>query len=171
MTEQPDDQALWAALVAAEQDRARRRAEFYQLAKSRTEVITTALAGSVWDQGTALAFLAALPDDVPAVLDRLIELSLSHRWALAARQAITPAWRAGRLAELPQKAIARLEDADDDEYRRLAELLEHVHAHDALRELVKRAKTSDDPHIREVAVDFAEPGRDPRDQPDESANP
>jgi hypothetical protein len=32
----------------------------------------------------ALHFLGALPDDVPALLDRLVELSLSHRWALAA---------------------------------------------------------------------------------------
>ncbi|MFD0517868.1 hypothetical protein [Paractinoplanes durhamensis] len=103
MTEQPDDQRLWDALVAAEWEHAHRRAEFYQQARSRTDVITAALAGSSADQSTALRFLAVLPDDVPAVLDRLIELSLSHRWSLEARQAIAPAWRAGRLPDLPER--------------------------------------------------------------------
>ncbi|GIE85766.1 hypothetical protein [Actinoplanes regularis] len=159
MTEQPEDQQLWAALVAAEQERAHRRAEFYQHAKSRTGIIAQALNGSRWDQGVALEFLAVLPEDVPAVLDRLIELSLSHGWALAARQAIAPAWRTGRLGELPQKVMALLDHADEDEYRRLAELLDHIQARDVLRELVNRAKTSADPDIREVAEDFAEPNR------------
>ena len=117
VTEQRDDQQLWAALIAAEQERARRRAEFYRHARSRTDIIARALDGKPWDQGAALAFLAALPDDVPAVLDRLIEMSMSHRWGLAARQAIAPAWRSGRLPELPQKVLARLDHADDAEYR------------------------------------------------------
>ncbi|GAA2630206.1 hypothetical protein [Paractinoplanes durhamensis] len=155
MTEQPDDQRLWDALVAAEWEHAHRRAEFYQQARSRTDVITAALAGSSADQSTALRFLAVLPDDVPAVLDRLIELSLSHRWSLEARQAIAPAWRAGRLPDLPRKVLARLQDADDDEYRRLAELLLHLQATAELHELVKRAEQSTDPDIREVADDFA----------------
>jgi catechol 2,3-dioxygenase-like lactoylglutathione lyase family enzyme len=46
---------------------------------------------------------------VPALLDRLVELSLSHRWALAARQAIAPAWQADHLPEPPQKVKARLD--------------------------------------------------------------
>lgn len=157
MTEQPDDQQLWAALIAAEQERARRRAEFYQHARSRTETIARALEGKPWDQGVALAFLAALSDDVPAVLDRLIELSRSHRWGLAARQAIAPAWQSGRLPELPQKVIARLNRADDDEYRDLAALLKHLQAWEVLRELVKRAMASADPRIREVAEDLVKP--------------
>ena len=69
------------------------------------------------DQRAALHFLGALPDDVPALLDRLVELSLSHRWALAARQAIAPAWQADHLPEPPQKVKARLDHADDDERR------------------------------------------------------
>ena len=159
MTGQPDDQQLWAALVAAERERSRRRAEFFHHARARTDTIASALAGNAWDQSVALAFLAALPDDVPAVFDRLLELSLSHAWAFAARQAIAPAWRAGGLAELPQKVISRLDHADADEYRRLAELLEHIQARDTLRELVRRAKASADPQVREVADDFAEPRR------------
>jgi hypothetical protein len=47
-----------------------RRAEFYQHARSRADTIAGALDGSPWDRGVALAFLAVLPDDVPAVLDR-----------------------------------------------------------------------------------------------------
>jgi catechol 2,3-dioxygenase-like lactoylglutathione lyase family enzyme len=46
---------------------------------------------------------------VPALLDRLVELSLSHRWALAARQAIAPARQADHLPEPPQKVKARLD--------------------------------------------------------------
>jgi hypothetical protein len=151
--DQPDDR-LWDALVSVEQERARRRAEFYQQATSRTDTLARALAGSAWDQSVALEFLAALSDDVPALLDRLIELSLSHGWAFAARQAIASAWRTGSLPALPEKVIARLDHADDDEYRRLAELLEHLQAWDALHELVRRARAADDPHTREVAEDF-----------------
>lgn len=165
MTEQSDDQKLWAALVAVERERARLRTDFYQHANARTDTLAAALAGTGWDQSAALRFLAALSDDVPALIDRLVELSLSHRSALAARQAIAPAWRAGRLPDLPQKVLARLDQADDDEYRLLGELLEHLNAHDALRELLKRARNSADPDIREVAEDFADGNAGLRDQP------
>ncbi|MEV6850423.1 hypothetical protein [Actinoplanes sp. NPDC051411] len=52
--------------------------------------------------------------------------------------------------------IARLDLADDDEYRGLAELLKHLQAWEVLRELVKRARASADPQIREVADDLVE---------------
>jgi hypothetical protein len=170
--EQPDDQELWAALIAAEQERARRRADFYQHARSRADTIARALEGRPWDQSVALAFLAALSDDVPAVLDRLIELSMSHRSGLAARQAIAPAWRSGRLPDLPQKVIARLDHADDDEYRDLAELLKHLQAWGVLRELAKRAKASADPQIREVAEDLVKSGGNLSGSPgDDAPNP
>jgi len=172
VTEQPGDQQLWDAVVAAGQELARCRAEFYRHAESRTETIAWALGRGSWDRSVALEFLAALPDDVPAVLDRLIDLSLSHAWAGAAREAIAPAWRAGTVDDLPQKVLARLDHADNDEYRRLAELLDHLLADDALRELVKRAKTSADPDTREVAEDFSGPNGDPQGRPDdEGPNP
>ncbi|HEX2773780.1 MAG TPA: hypothetical protein VHN18_15290, partial [Micromonosporaceae bacterium] len=45
------------------------------------------LRGSTWDRSTALDFIQHLPDDAPSLLDQLIDHTLSHRWALAARQA------------------------------------------------------------------------------------
>ena len=89
------------------------------------------------------------------VLPELVDIAAhSHRDALLARQAI------GRL---PYEAVARrlsdvvmprLPTADDDEYRRLAELLDHLGLYDLLRTLVDAALASDDVNTREVGEDF-----------------
>lgn len=159
MEQSPDDR-MWTALVASAQEHARVRAEFHQRAAAPANVLGRALANHGWDRSTALEFLADFSDDVPVLLDQLLDISLSHGWALAARQAIDSAWRAGLVPELPEKVLAMLDRADGDEYRRLAELLEHVQAWKALNELVRRAAASADPEIAEVAGDFREPGAD-----------
>jgi hypothetical protein len=151
-----DDRQLWTALVSAEQERARRRVDFYRDAQSRAEILGQALNGSAWDRGTALNFLRTLPDDVPTLLDRLVDHALTHTWALEARQAIAQAPRDQIQPRLRGIVAAMLPAAEDDEYRRLAELLAHLEHWSTLHELVEQAMTHDDPDIREVGEDFTE---------------
>ncbi|HUB42648.1 MAG TPA: hypothetical protein VMA72_27660 [Streptosporangiaceae bacterium] len=82
------DQDLWDALVEAERRHRQRRADFYQNAQDPTRILTTALAGPAWQAATALEFLRVFSRDGTGLLPQLVELSLSQKWALAARQAI-----------------------------------------------------------------------------------
>ncbi|MFC7277258.1 hypothetical protein ACFQS1_24965 [Paractinoplanes rhizophilus] len=149
------DQDLWAAIVAADQKLARVRAEFYQHAEARHEVLVAALQGSNWDRGAALAFLEVLSDDVPELLEQLVEHAMSPRWALAARRAIA-AGRHEEVAPALRQIIDRLlPTADPEEYRRLAELLRHLGDREGLRMLLDGASRRDDPDIREVVDDFS----------------
>lgn len=158
MSTPPSDHDLWNAFVEAKREMHRRQTEFYQHAQDRHEILRAALAGGAgaWDQGAALDFLAALPADGPALLPELVEWSTSHRWAPAARHAIDRIPSDRLLPLLEPLILDRLDSADDDEYRRFAELLAHVEAWELLGRLTVRALTSDDPHTREVAEDFTE---------------
>ncbi|MEV6675147.1 hypothetical protein [Streptomyces sp. NPDC051162] len=158
MSTPTSDSDLWQAFVQAKQEMHRCQAEFYQNAQNRPEVLKAALAGGAgaWNQGAALDFLAALSADGPDLLPELVEWSASHGWALAARQAIDRIPRDRLLPLLEPLILDRLDSADDDEYRRFAELLAHVEAWELLGQLAVRAMTSGDPHTREVAEDFME---------------
>lgn len=160
------DRDLWADVVAAEQRLTRLRAEFYQSATSRPEILAEALHGSNWERGAALSFLRSLPDDVPALLEPLVECATSPAWALAARQAIAGGTRGVVLPRVRELIARRLDAADTtsdasasdaEEYRRLAELLWHLDDGEGLALLVERAGQSSHPAIREVAEDFSQP--------------
>jgi hypothetical protein len=73
-------------------------------------------------------FLRAFAPDHADLLPQLVNFSLSHRWALAARQAIDCIPR-GRLWPALRPIIdAQLQTTDPDDLRRLAELLAHIQA-------------------------------------------
>lgn len=158
MSTPPSDQELWDAFVEAKREMHRRQAEFYQQAQDRPGILKAALAprAGAWEQGAALDFLSAISDDGPVVLAALVGWSTSHRWALAARQAIDRIPRDRLLPLLEPLILTRLDSADDDEYRRLAELLAHIDAWALLGTLVARAMATDDPHTQEVGQDFLE---------------
>jgi hypothetical protein len=156
MTAAPSDSDLWQAFVEAKRELHRRQAEFYQNARDRPMVLKAALAAGAWHQRTALDFLAALSADGLALLPELVELSTSHRWALDARQAIARIPRDRLLPLLEPLILDRLDSADDDEYRRFAELLAHIEAWELLGRLAARGLASNDPDTREVAQDFTE---------------
>ncbi|MDV9187793.1 hypothetical protein R6L23_06130 [Streptomyces sp. SR27] len=158
MSTPPSDHDLWQAFVEAKREMHRRQAEFYQHAQDRPAVLKAALAGGAgaWDQGAALDFLAALSADGSELLPELVGWTTSHRWALSARQAIDRIPRDRLLPLLEPLILDRLDSADDDEYRRFAELLAHIEAWDLLGQLAARAFTSDNPDTREVAEDFTE---------------
>jgi hypothetical protein len=99
--------------------------------------------------------------DVPvtvSLLEPIVSAALSHRDALLARETL------GRLpyrlgaARVPPVVAGLLDGSDDDTYRRLAELLDHLGLYAALRDLCERAARSDDPNVREVGTDFMSAG-------------
>jgi hypothetical protein len=151
----PTDDELWRAYVEAQREAHRRRADFHDRARDRPGALRAALGvrAGPWQRACALDLLAALPEDVPALLDDLVDLSLSHGWALAARRAVGALPRDGLEPLLEPLVLERLDSADGDEYRRLAELLVHVGAWDLLGRLVDRAREAEDPGTREVADD------------------
>ena len=103
----------------------------------------------------ASSFVQALPDDVPELIDQLIAHAMSPRSALAARRAIASG-RTDIVRPLVRQVVnRRLATADPDDYRRLAELLVHLHDGEALEALVRKARSHDDPSLQEVAEDFS----------------
>lgn len=105
----------------------------------------------------AALLLASLLDPIVTVLslDIVVGLAASDRDAVLVRQIL------GRLpyhevtARVPPIVDALLDDADDHDYRRYAELLVHLGLADALRDLCSRASNSPDPGTREVAAEFS----------------
>lgn len=156
MSQDSEDQRLWEAVVAAERELARRRADFHQQAATRSQVLRSALTGgSSWHQAAALSFLQAVPTDVPDLLEELVALALSHSHARSARRAVE-ASRQQVLPEIDRIVARRLPTADADDFRRYAELLAHLGSWGSLGNLVGLALESRDADIREVGEDFAE---------------
>lgn len=90
-----------------------------------------------------------------ALIDVLLGHALRVRYTLLIRNLL------GRLAwseakEIVPPAVWRLLDTADegDDYRRMAELLDHLGLDEALQELCARASDSIDEDVREVAGDF-----------------
>ncbi|SEQ13080.1 hypothetical protein SAMN05216188_102162 [Lentzea xinjiangensis] len=150
----PDDQDLWAAVVAADRRLARARADFHQHAAARREVLADALAlrpSNAWECGSALSFLSVLPEDVPALVDQLVECATLDGWALEARSALAAGRRAEVLPLVRQAVDRRLPIADALDYRRLAELLHHVGDEEALHALVESARGHGEQEVRDLA--------------------
>lgn len=146
----------WRSLVELEQDVARRRAELNRL-PSRPEVLTKALLdGSVLDRSVALEFLRNFPEDVPGLLEILVDMSLSPGWLKPASEAIRAALQEispSRFAEVAKGAIG---DEEVEDYRMVSCMLANVGAWQALGVVVEQASGSRDPEIREIAQDFTE---------------
>jgi hypothetical protein len=158
--ESEDDRNLWADVVAAETQLIQARFQFNQHSHTRKETLREALDGpSKSDRRAALSFLEVFPEDVPDLLDRLFDISLSLGWALKARKAI-----ARGPAEVVTPALHQLLDryladpqTDADDYQRIAELLDHLHDTTGLATLVRKASLSPDPEIRDVATTYDTP--------------
>ncbi len=147
------DRELWAALVDAEREYRRHRADFYQNARDRLPILKSALAGPPWQVATALRFLREFSHDAPDLLPQIVALSMSTRWALAARQAIDRIPRDRLWSALTPIIDMQVQTTDPDDLRRLAELLAHVQAWPLLKKLATRARDLDDPEARELADD------------------
>src|SRR5439155_11319774 len=88
MAIEKSDEELWAAVVAAQRQVVRARADFHQNADSRRDVLAAALRKSGWDRRAALELLPALASDVPVLLDELVDCAMSAGWAPAVGGAI-----------------------------------------------------------------------------------
>lgn len=104
----------------------------------------------------ASLILASLLDPVVTMLslDIMVGLAASDRDAVLVRQILGRLPHHEVLARVPPILDVALDDADDHDYRRYAELLVHLALGDALRDLCSRASESPDPGIREVAAEF-----------------
>lgn len=119
------------------------------------ESLRKALHGAT-GRGEAIVMLGHLDHAiVRAVVADLVWLAVSHRYALQTRQILGRLSHADVADRVPPAVWRQLEETpDDDAYRRMAELLDHLGLADALEELCRRAAASDDADIREVAADF-----------------
>jgi hypothetical protein len=104
---------------------------------------------------TTLVLLTLLdPEQTTSVIGQIVPLAASDRDALLVRQLLGRLpW--DRLRQLiPPVVDALLDEADDHDYRRYAELLDHLGLFDALEELRARASESPDAGIREVSKEY-----------------
>ena len=148
------DRKLWDALVEAKREYNQRQADFYQNAQDQTRILKSALTGNPWQKATALTFLRSFAPDGVDLLPQLVDLSLSHRWALDARQAIDRIPRGRLWPALPPIIAAQRQTTDPADLRRLGELLAHIQAWPLLNKLISRARDVGDPEAREIADDF-----------------
>ncbi|WP_208036360.1 hypothetical protein [Streptomyces cyanogenus] len=148
--------AEWRALVAAEQEVARCRAEVNQL-PSRVDLLAKALSSSsAWDRSAALDFLRLFPEEVPKLLNLLVDLSLSTGWTLPASEAIRAARKEIDPSQFARVVLECLSEGETEDYLRLADMLAEVEAWDALGAVLGKAAESSDPEIREVSRSFTE---------------
>ena len=153
MTRQP-----WEDLVEAECAYRDRCAQLYA-AGVMTEQLRLALADFSGRDMALRVLLDAPPETVLELLDPVFDLSVSLHGPLVPAREVLARLDQDRLAPPLAVLVARrLDDPDpqypDDDYRRVAELLDLLGQRDLLAEVVRRAEASDNPDIREVAEDF-----------------
>ncbi|WP_409490862.1 hypothetical protein [Amycolatopsis sp. cmx-11-12] len=112
------------------------------------------------ERAAALDLSADDPDLAAALIDSLLWLSVTHAWAGRVRQVLDniPSFElfpmlTQRVPELLDQALIE-EDEPYDDFRRFAELLEHVRHWHLLGELVGKASESADADVREVVEDY-----------------
>lgn len=146
----------WRALVTAEQEVARCRAEVNQL-PSRVDLLAKAISSSsAWDRSAALDFLRLFPEGVPKLLDLVVDLSLSAGWALPAVEAIRAARKEIDPSQFARVALECLSGGEVEDYLGLAYLLVEVEAWEALSAVIGKAAESGDPEIRNFSRSFTE---------------
>lgn len=146
----------WTALIKAQEELNKIQGEIFRSAE-RTELLAAALSGSILDQSTALAFLRDLPDDVPALLTSLFNLSLSQAWVGSALQAVIAAARWDQTVMPRFRQIIRVKMTsirEDYDYAAIANILINIDAKDILVELAIQALASSDPAVREIGAEL-----------------
>jgi hypothetical protein len=123
---------------------------------SALAVIKSALR-SATGRARALTLLTNLGSDfISEVVRELVEVALSHGYALSARELLGQLSFDEAARAVPPAVSAQLAETDDDDaYRRMAELLSHLGLASALQDLCRHAAASEDADVREVAEDFA----------------
>lgn len=144
----------WHDYLEAEQQFFAARHQFVEHESDATASLELALQ-SVSDRGAALRFLLADSATRVHLFPRLVELSSAgHADIGLVRQVLFLIPTKVRRRDLLNVIKPLLADADDEAFRRFAELLSDLGHSDDLAELVAIAMTSKDADIREVADDF-----------------
>ena len=150
------DEQLWSEVVEADRLYLGRSGRFLRGASDRVGVLRTAL-GKPGERGAALRLLHTIPDYAlrRALLPDLVRLaSLTHSDTVSARELIVDLKNeSGFARELEAAVPAVLAGADDEQHRRIAELLADVDQ-GMLERHLDACRRSDDPYIREIADDF-----------------
>lgn len=150
----PEQERYWARVLEAESAAITARTNFTP--EDYVAVLREALLDDA-DRDAALGFAQHLPDEqLKALLPQLYETAtLTHRSILLTRQLIARLdrqWLTSALGPLVERTLA---EGDEEAYRRLAELLDHLEQYGLLARLVEAAAGSEDEEIREVAEDFS----------------
>jgi hypothetical protein len=116
--------------------------------------LVIALADPAQRRATLVLLNLLDPEQTASVIDQIVPLAASDRDALLVRELLGRLpWH--RLRQLvPPVVDMLLDEADDHDYRRYAELLDHLGLFDALEELRARASESSDAGIREVSKEY-----------------
>ncbi|TCO59424.1 hypothetical protein [Actinocrispum wychmicini] len=150
----------WTEYVQAVRLLARARAAVLHTPE-RAEWLSQALTSSDgWERSAGLEFLITFPDDLPALLDQLFPLAISHKTGPAAWEVLRRASKhglvdEGRLSELVWSEL----DADDVtefEYNCVYSLLDIPDARTLLAAVGQRALASLDPEIRKTGKSIQE---------------
>ncbi len=110
--------------------------------------------GSAKRQWVLYLLLLVDANVVRELVPELVVAGLRPRDALLVREILGRLPRNVLQSHLSPVIRRQLPDAEDDEVRRMAELLKHLGLASELANLVAVAKVSDDPNIREVAADW-----------------
>lgn len=145
---------LWHALRVAEDQFFKARHAFVAGAPANERTLEEALS-RVSDRGTALRLLAILPEqNRRAVFARLVDLaSVGHSDIALVRSVILNMERPWVVSNIEPLVDVILEQGDEEEYRRFAELFAELDE-GLLRRHVERCLRSPSSDVREVGDDF-----------------
>lgn len=156
--DQVDASSLWASLVAHARQMIPLQAAAIRVDRDSLVEAARASLRNLQENRSALNALAYLdPHFTLALLDEVLDRAEQPRDAPLARQVLGRLARDTLAQPLGDAVERRLERADDDQYRRLAELLRFLGLSGTLQALVDRALQSADSNIREVGEDFQNP--------------
>lgn len=166
-----EDRRLWAAVESAQRELQRVRAEFYQRAGARRDVLAEALRGRGWGEVAALDFLDGLWDDVPLLVEELVALVMSERH----HEAVHLIKRHSELRQPDLRAIVAryLAASDEDDFWYLGRLLHEMRDDNAVRSVIRLAREHEGPEFDETAdaleqlLDGEARARQPRSDPSE----
>lgn len=127
----PDDQ-VWQELLAAEREVARCRAALRR-SPGRDEVLRAALRDPMpAGRQAALDYLRSFPDEVPGVLEDVVDLSVSLGWAKHTRDALWAARRDVDPMRLADVAASLVMTGDDEDAVNLSWLVLEIGGRPAL---------------------------------------
>jgi hypothetical protein len=148
--------AVWSSLLAAARELVPLKADAARTGRASLIDAARASLADLRDRRCALEVLTWLEPEVTlALFDDVVRVAAhTQRDALLTRQVLGRLPRRMLVERIDPIVDQLLAAADDDVYRRLAELMRHLGLDSTLARIVDRALASTDPNIRDVGSDF-----------------